>query len=133
MRTHSTRRGFTLVEIMVVIVILGGLAAIVGPNIYDSLIRADIKRAEAQMAMFGNAIKGYFIEHRRNPTCLEDLTKVDPATGEAPLTTIPLDPWGGTYSLKPVGGGHVEIRSAGRDGEEGTEDDLVWPKDAAGD
>lgn len=121
-------RGFTLVELMVVIVILGGLIAIVGPRVFRALARSDVSRAETQMANFETAINMYYLEHRKLPTSLEALTEVDPKLGEPFMERIPLDPWGGAYDYKILSAKKYQIVSYGEDLQEGTEDDVVWPK-----
>ena len=122
-------RGFTLVELMVVIVILGGLIAIVGPNVFRALSESDFQRAESQMANFESAIKMYYMSHRKLPSSLEELTEEDPRSGEAYLDKVPMDPWGNPYDYKVLSGKNYKIVSYGQDAQEGTEDDVVWPKD----
>lgn len=121
------RGGFTLIELMVVIVILGGLIAIVGPNVVGSVDTADRRRAEAQMANFAHAVTQYYVEYRRLPASLDQLAEPDPKTGEPLLERIPKDPWHNDYGLRRLDGRRFEITCAGRDGVEGTDDDLVWP------
>jgi general secretion pathway protein G len=112
---------------MVVIVILGGLIAIVGPNVFRALGESDVKRAETQMANFGTAIQMYYFNNRKIPSSLDALTEVDPKTGEAYMEKIPADPWGNPYDLKLLGGKKYKITCYGEDGQEGTEDDITWP------
>jgi len=121
--------GFTLVELMVVIVIMGGLAALVTPNVIGALDRADHKRGKTQLAMMANAVSSYYIEHRRLPDSLEELTEPDPKLGAPFMDGIPKDPWGTPYELERDGRQRFRIRSCGKDRAPGTDDDLVWPFD----
>ena len=88
------QRGFTLLELMVVVLILGGLIAIVAPNITRQVRSARIETARAQMARMGEAIQVYHLEKKRLPDSLEVLTEPDPRLGEALLAHIPPDPLG---------------------------------------
>jgi len=135
MTTHSQDRtqrreprGFTLVELMVMIVILGGLIAIVGPNVFKALSESDIRRAETQMANFETAVNMYYMRHRKLPTSLDQLTEEDPKTGDRWMEKIPDDPWGYPYEFKILSSKKYQIVSVGEDGQEGTEDDVLWPQ-----
>ena len=127
--SRPRQHGFTLVELMVVIVILGGLIAIVGPNVFKAIVESDRSRAETQMKIFHDSTQMYYLRHRKLPSSLDALAEEDPKTGEAWLDTIPSDPWGNAYEMKPLGGKKFKIVSYGEDGQEGTEDDVVWPRE----
>ena len=128
-RRRPKAHGFTLVELMVVIVILGGLIAIVGPNVFRAIAESDRGRAEVQMDNFAGSIKMYYVRHRKLPSSLEELAEEDPKTGQAYLDSIPNDPWGNPYELKSLGGNKFKLMSYGEDGQEGTDDDVIWPRE----
>lgn len=125
------QRGFTLIELMVVMVILGGLVGIVGLNVLGAGRRADLETAGIQMATLGGAVKMWTVTHRRLPERLDQLVEVDPAIGEPLIEALPLDPWDTPYEYERSGGTRFRILSAGPDRMHGTEDDLEWPGDAA--
>ena len=127
---HSTLRcrpcpgqvGFTLIEIMVVIVILGLLAALVVPNVVQSSETARLQKAALDCKQIASAARLYFVERGRVPT-LEDLT--DRAAGTAYLEEMPNDPWGGAYEILADGvPPDFEVRSNGRNRVAGDEDDV---------
>jgi general secretion pathway protein G len=131
MRTGTNRhqRGFTLIELMVVIVIMGGLIGIVGVNVIGSMAEAQINEAETQMHAIYGAVGMYALANRGElPSDLAVLTVPSARTGESYLPRIPQDPWGGSYELRRLDVHGYEIVSAGRDTQPGTEDDLRWRK-----
>lgn len=120
-------RGFTLIELMVTIVILGGLVGIVGLNVLGAKKGADRDTALLQMASFGGAVKMWTLQHRDLPGRLEQLIETDAGTGEALLEALPPDPWGSPYEYERLSATRFRILSLGPDRIQGTEDDLEWP------
>jgi general secretion pathway protein G len=127
--------GFTLIEIMVVIIILGLLAAIVMPRIVGETDRARYEQAKVQMRILEDALKRYKLDNGRFPTTdqgLESLV-VQPSTGVVPRNyptggyldkpEIPTDPWGNNYVYVSPGqnGPDFDLKSFGADGLEGGE------------
>ncbi|MCA8949989.1 MAG: type II secretion system protein GspG [Planctomycetes bacterium] len=114
--------GFTLIEVMVVIVILGLLAALIVPNVVQSGDKAQREKARFDCKQIASAARLYFAERGRVPT-LDDLT--DRAAGTAYLEEISDDPWGGVYEIVADGmPPEFEVRSSGRNQVAGDEDDV---------
>jgi general secretion pathway protein G len=124
----SRRRGFTLIELMVVIVILGMLIVLVGPNVMKALSDSSRGTANAQMSNFAGAIKLYYLDKRSLPQSLDELTQSD-ANGNAYIEKIPNDPWGQPYDYKIVDARKqkYELVSSGEDKQMGTDDDVYFP------
>ncbi len=119
-------RGFTLIELMVVVVIMGLLLAIVGPNLIGGAERSARAAAKAQLANIGGAVEMYQLHKLRLPEELAVLTELD-ETGNAFMPIIPLDPWDGEFEYSKVTRKQYELRCLGPDGEANSEDDLVHP------
>jgi len=119
--------GFTLLELLVVIVIIGLLAAYVGPKYFAQLGKSEVTVARAQIGAFEKALDTYRLDVGSYPSTEEGLNAlvVAPTTVTAKwsgpyLKSIPLDPWGHPYQYKTPGTNRdFDIQSLGRDGQVG--------------
>jgi general secretion pathway protein G len=129
---HYRQSGFTLIEIMVVVVILAVLGALVVPNILGKVDTARITAAKTDIRSIGQALDLYRLDNFKYPTTeqgLQALVKqpADPTITNYPpngyLKTLPKDPWGNPYLYTSPGvdGREYDIVSYGRDGKPGGE------------
>jgi general secretion pathway protein G len=126
---YKRESGFTLVELMVVIVLLGLLAGVVGTQVLPLLGIGRKAAAQTQIKEFESALEFFYIEHERYPESLDKLLEPGPdrPRGYLKASAIPLDPWDQEYVYEPSGGadGLYVIASAGPDTRAGTEDDIT--------
>jgi general secretion pathway protein G len=126
------RAGFTLVELMVVIVIIGLLATVVAINVLPSQDKAMVGKARADISVLEQAIETYRLDNLAFPDDLQSL--VAPPAGLARperyrqggyVRRLPEDPWGNPYRYRRPGahGGQFDVFSLGADGREGGEGD----------
>jgi general secretion pathway protein G len=131
-RVTGAQRGFTLIEIMVVVVILGLLAAIVVPKIMSRPDEARAVAARADVAAIHQALKLYRLDNVAYPTTEQGLGALvaRPTTNPIPqnwktggyLDRVPKDPWGREYQfLNPGLKGEIDVFSLGADGQAGGE------------
>jgi general secretion pathway protein G len=113
--------GFTLVELMVVLVIIGLLATVVMINVLPSQDRAMATKARADIATLSQAMEMYRLETMRYPQNLAALSQPRPGGGGGYVRSLPEDPWGRPYQLSVPGrgGAPFDIFSLGADGAEG--------------
>ncbi|MBU3071518.1 type II secretion system major pseudopilin GspG [Aestuariicella sp. G3-2] len=134
-RPHTaTQRGFTLIEIMVVVVILGILAALVAPNILGRTGEARITAAQSDINSISNALDLYKLDNHAYPSTDQGLEALvskpsgypEPANWnpEGYLKNLPKDPWGNDYQyLSPGSERAYDLYSLGADKREGGEGD----------
>ncbi len=134
-RSRSERKlGFTLLELVVVIIVLGLLAAIVAPQILGRVSDARTTSAETQVALFGTALDNYRLDNGAYPTTEQGLAALREKPTRAPIPTnwrgpylrkdVPLDPWGKPYIYRSPGERNAsgyDLSSLGRDGKPGGE------------
>lgn len=132
-------QGFTLIEMLVVLVIIGMLAALVGPKLFGRVDSSKVKTAEVQMRMFKGTLETFRLDVGRFPTQAEGLPALNRAPQEDRARAnwrgpyldqdVPLDPWGNpyVYSLPGANGQPFALYSLGADGKrggEGTDADI---------
>ena len=122
--------GFTLIELMVVLVIIGVLAALIVPNVLDRTDDARATAARTDVHNIMQALKLYKLDNQRFPTAEQGLqalvakptTPPVPANWRPYLEKLPNDPWGRPYQyLNPGVKGEVDVMSFGADGQSGGE------------
>lgn len=128
---HGAYAGFTLTELLVVLVIIGLLAALVAPSVYQRIAPAKRTAAHTQIQGFVSALDSYFIDVGRFPSNdqgLESLVRAPAGVtgwkGPYLKREVPNDPWGRKYIYRSPGNNRpFEIVSLGADGREGGQDE----------
>ena len=123
----SRGAGFTLLELLVVIVIIGLLAGYVAPRYFSQVGKSEVQVARAQIESLEKALDQYRLDMRRYPSPEEGLEALVAKPGSAPAWSgpylkkaVPNDPWGRPYVYRTPGQkGEFEIVSYGRDGKPG--------------
>ena len=127
-RRQIDQQGFTLVEMLVVITIIGLIMGLIGPRVLNYLSESKVKAAKIQLQSFGGALDLFYLDAGRFPSTAEGLTAlVRPTPGVAAWNgpylkggNIPNDPWSHGYVYRSPGEhGPYEILSYGADGQEG--------------
>jgi general secretion pathway protein G len=125
---RSAQGGFTLIEMLVVISIIGLIMALVGPRVLNYLSDSKTKTAKIQIESFASSLDLYFLDTGRYPTGSEGLVALvqkpgNVASWNGPYlkgVTVPADPWGHPYVYRAPGQhGPYDIISYGADGQEG--------------
>lgn len=133
---HPTQRnrGFTLIEIMVVVVIISVLIGLVAPNIMGRVDEAKVTAAKADIATMSQALDMYRIDNGHYPTTEQGLQALVSKPGGSPepknwnssgymkKKELPKDPWGNDYQYIRYPDGRFDILSYGADGQEGGEE-----------
>jgi len=127
---HAAQRGFTLIELMVVLVIIGVLASLIVPSVLDRVDEAKVTAARTDVNSLMEALKRYRLDNQRYPTSEQGLQALvaKPTTGPIPpnwkpcLDKLPNDPWGRAYQFANPGvKGPIDVFSYGADGQAGGE------------
>jgi general secretion pathway protein G len=124
---RRSHRGFTLLELLVVMVIIGLLAAYVGPKYFSQVGKSEVKTARAQIVGFEKALEQYRVDVGTYPTTEQGLAALvtrpaNVAKWDGPYLAkaVPLDPWGHAYIYKAPGDhGDIDLLSLGKDGQPG--------------
>jgi general secretion pathway protein G len=129
-RRRIRQVGFTLIELMVVLVIIGVLAALIVPNVLDRADDARGTAAKTDVANLMQALRMYKLDNQRFPTSEQGLQALvsKPTTNPVPnnwksyVEKLPNDPWGRPYQyLNPGVKGEIDVMSFGADGQPGGE------------
>lgn len=125
-------RGFTLLELLVVMVIIGLLAGFVGPRFFAQIGKSETKTAKAQVDALGKALDQFRLDVGRYPSSEEGLAALNERpsgdtrwSGPYLKKGVPLDPWGKPYIYAAPGEhGEYDLQSYGKDGQPGGEGDA---------
>ena len=128
MQNHRKQSGFTMIELLIVVVILGLLMSLVAPTMFSKVDSTKIKTARAQMQMLETSLATYWLDMGEYPTKLDDLFSSSLAGWDGPYLpkAVPNDPWSNPYSYQSPGpdGEPFILMSFGKDGRPGGEDDA---------
>jgi general secretion pathway protein G len=127
MKVNTTHRGFTLLELLVVMVIIGLLASYVGPKFFSQIGKSEVKAARAQIDALEKALDQFRLDLGRYPTTEQGLAVLmERPAGEQKWggpylkKAVPNDPWGRPYVYRQPGEhGEYDLLSLGKDGQPG--------------
>lgn len=114
-RTPNNQAGFTLIEMMVVVFIIGLLASMIAPTLFSQIEKAEQGRITADFRVMESQLKFFYLDNRRFPTRREGLEALVPTY----FSAIPTDPYGNPYIYKRLQGNHAYVATLGADGRTG--------------
>jgi len=126
-RGHNRNYGFTLLELLVVLVIIGLLAGYVGPKYFSQIGKSEVKTTQAQIGALEKALDQYRIDTGHYPTTEQGLAALNAKPADEPRwdgpylkKAVPNDPWGKPFQYRMPGEhGELDLFSFGRDGAPG--------------
>lgn len=134
-RSRRARRGFTLIEVLLVLAILVMIGGIAATSVFKSFGKAKVNTAKATIEAFESPIDLYMLDIGQPPTTQQGLQALrtappdlpDPSLWNGPYLKkdVPNDPWGKPYVYEYLQDGRYKISSAGPDGQMGTDDDIT--------
>ena len=119
---HSMRAGFTLMELMIAVAIVGILSTVAVQSLTGNIAKANEAAAKQGVNALKEACTTYYINHKKMPTSLDQLVEGDDPILDNGDTGL-YDPWGNKYEME-VKGKKIVIKSAGEDGIMGNDDDV---------
>jgi general secretion pathway protein G len=129
MRCKRDEHGFTMIELLIVVVILGLLMSLVAPTMFSKVDSTKIKTARAQMQMLETSLDTYWLDMGEYPTKLDNLYRSSLPGWDGPYLpkAVPDDPWSNPYFYQSPGpdGEPFVLMSHGKDGRQGGEDDAA--------
>lgn len=129
-RVKSGQRGFTLIEILIVVAIIGLIASLIAPNLIGRYERSKEEIAKAQVEMLSSGVLSFKLDVGRYPNGLEELLKSSDPTWRGPYLSkqsLPKDPWGKDYQFKcPGDHGPFDLYSLGPEGNLGDKSITNW-------
>lgn len=129
-RDRAKERGFTLIEVLIVLAIIGMVASLVGPRVLGYLSDSKVKAARVQIDAFSSALDLFYLDNSRYPTAAEGLGALVKKPTNASRWTgpylrsgeVPRDPWGNLYVYRAPGqSGPFDILSFGPEGRDGAQ------------
>lgn len=136
-KSLKSEKGFTLVEIMIVLAILGSIFALLAGRFAGARDKAKIKEAHIQMGQIANALSQYNLDCGKYPQALEALKKADDCKNWGPTAYHQgklVDPWNNPYVYE-LSGTDFTLKSYGKDGKEngsGFDKDIIWGEEEEG-
>ena len=135
LQRNRRQAGFTLIEVLLVLVILVVLGTIAASSIFGAQDQANINAAKTQISLFATNVERYKLDCSTWPESLDDLIKKPSDSGVSDRwagpylnkSKVPADPWGNEYQYSPDGkknSAGVDIWSSGPDGQDGSDDDI---------
>lgn len=126
----KVNKGFSLIELLIVMVIMGMLASIVAPKLFGNVDKSKVKTAQAQLQNISTALDTYRLDVGKYPGSLTELQSSSEFGWSGPYLKkeIPVDPWNNSYIYELHDTGDYTLKSFGQDGKEGGEglsEDIV--------